>query len=109
MTQTPPAFPASEPTVSLADQLVATLRTVSPGPVISEIGQVVEVGDGIAVVRGMTHALANELLQFSSGATGIVLDLETDRLGVVLFGGSDKVSVGEAVRRTIGLVPEARP
>lgn len=100
MTQTPPAFPASEPTVSLADQLVATLQTVSPRPVVSEIGQVVEVGDGIAVVRGMSHALANELLQFSSGATGIVLDLETDRLGVVLFGGSDKVSVGEAVRRT---------
>ncbi|EEX08478.1 ATP synthase F1, alpha subunit [Ruegeria lacuscaerulensis ITI-1157] len=100
MTQTHPVFPVTEPTDSPVDQLVQALQAASPQPVISEIGQVVEVGDGIAVVAGMTHALANELLQFSSGATGIVLDLESDRLGVVLLGGADEISVGEAVRRT---------
>ena len=100
MTRTVQAFPDSEPAESPADQLLKALKAASPQPVVSEIGQVVEVGDGIAVVSGMTHALANELLHFTSGATGIVLDLETDRLGVVLFGGSDTISVGEAVHRT---------
>ncbi|WP_407696500.1 F0F1 ATP synthase subunit alpha [Steroidobacter denitrificans] len=69
-------------------------------PAISEIGRVVSVGDGIAIVAGLARALSDELLAFASGVRGIVFDLEPDRLGVVLLGPSEKLSVGEDVRRT---------
>lgn len=72
----------------------------SPAPMLSEIGKVTEVGDGIAIVTGLARALSDELLQFASGTQGIVLDLEPGRLGVVLLGTSDRVTVGEDVRRT---------
>ena len=67
---------------------------------ISEIGRVAEAGDGIAIVTGLARALAEELLEFVSGVRGIVFDLEPDRLGVVLLGPSEKITLGEDVRRT---------
>lgn len=80
--------------------LKALLATRSPGPQLSEIGMVAEVGDGIAIVAGLERALSDELLQFASGVQGIVLDLEPGRLGVVLLGPSDRVTVGESVMRS---------
>lgn len=80
--------------------LKALLDCPTPVPRLSEIGKVTEVGDGIAIVTGLARALSDELLQFSSGVQGIVFDLEPDRLGVVLLGASDRVTVGEDVRRT---------
>ncbi|PCJ76111.1 MAG: F0F1 ATP synthase subunit alpha [Rhodobacteraceae bacterium] len=76
------------------------LESEPPAPQLSEIGKVTEVGDGIAIVQGLARALSDELLQFASGVRGIVFDLEVDRLGVVLLGSTDKVTVGEDVRRT---------
>ncbi len=76
------------------------LATPAPAPVLSEVGKVIEVGDGVAVVSGLARALADELLVFASGVRGIVLDLEPDRLGVILLGPSELISPGEAVRRT---------
>ena len=76
------------------------LESAPPAPRLSEIGKVTEVGDGIAIVKGLARALSDELLQFASGVRGIVFDLEADRLGVVLLGPSDRVTVGEDVRRT---------
>ena len=76
------------------------LNAPSPAPRISEIGVVAEVGDGIAIVAGLEQALSDELLQFASGVQGIVLDLEPGRLGVVLLGSSDRVTIGESVIRT---------
>lgn len=76
------------------------LNTNAPALRLSEIGTVAEVGDGIAVVAGLEQALSDELLQFSSGVQGIVLDLEPGRLGVVLLGPTDRVTVGESVMRT---------
>ncbi|MCV2892099.1 F0F1 ATP synthase subunit alpha [Lentibacter sp. XHP0401] len=80
--------------------LKALLDSPSPAPRLSEIGKVTEVGDGIAIVTGLARALSDELLQFASGVRGIVLDLEPDRLGVALLGASERVAVGEDVRRT---------
>jgi F-type H+-transporting ATPase subunit alpha len=80
--------------------LKALLEGPSPAPVLTEIGQVSEVGDGIAIVTGLAHALSDELLEFASGVRGIVFDLEADRLGVALLGASDRIAVGEGVRRT---------
>lgn len=80
--------------------LDALLNSEAPAPRLSEIGKVTEVGDGIAIVTGLARALSDELLQFASGVRGIVFDLEPDRLGVILLGASDRVTVGEDVRRT---------
>ncbi|MFZ1470548.1 MAG: F0F1 ATP synthase subunit alpha, partial [Paracoccaceae bacterium] len=71
-----------------------------PGPTLSEIGTVAEIADGIAIVVGLERALSEELLQFASGVQGLVLDLEPGRLGVVLLGPSDGVTVGESVTRS---------
>lgn len=78
----------------------ALLASPSPSPRISEVGQVAEIADGIAVVTGLERALSDELLSFASGVQGIVLDLEPGRLGVVLLGPGDRVTVGESVTRS---------
>ena len=84
-------------TQDLVDALIAT---PPPAPEVSEVGRVAEVGDGIAIVTGLARALADELLDFTSGVQGIVFDLEPGRLGVVLLGPSERVTMGEDVRRT---------
>lgn len=78
----------------------ALLATPAPAPVLTEVGKVTEVGDGVAVVTGLARALADELLVFASGVHGIVLDLEPGRLGVILLGPSELITLGEDVRRT---------
>ncbi|SFO18358.1 F-type H+-transporting ATPase subunit alpha [Roseovarius lutimaris] len=80
--------------------LQALLDSPAPGPRLSEIGQVAEVADGIAIVTGLERALSDELLRFENGVQGIVLDLEPGRLGVVLLGPSERVAVGTGVART---------
>ncbi len=82
------------------DLIRALLDTPPLAPRISEIGRVAEVGDGIAIVTGLARALADELLEFGSGVPGIVFDVEPDRLGVVLLGPCEDVSLGEDVYRT---------
>jgi F-type H+-transporting ATPase subunit alpha len=78
----------------------AIVSAPSPAPRLSEIGHVAEVADGIAIVSGLERALSEELLHFASGVQGIVLDLEPGRLGVVLLGSGDRVTVGESVTRS---------
>uniref|UniRef100_UPI004048144C F0F1 ATP synthase subunit alpha n=1 Tax=Yoonia sp. TaxID=2212373 RepID=UPI004048144C len=78
----------------------------SPAPALQviESGRVAEVADGIAVVTGLAQALSDEVLQFSSGVRGVVLDLEPNRLGVVVLGSTDLVTIGETVTRTQSVV-----
>ena len=78
----------------------ALLATPAPTPVVTEVGKVTEVGDGVVIVTGLARALADELLVFESGVRGIVLDLEPGRLGVILLGPSELITLGEDVRRT---------
>jgi len=78
----------------------ALLDNPPPAPEVSEVGRVAEVGDGIAIVTGLARALSDEMLDFASGVQGIVFDLEPGRLGVVLLGPSENVTMGEDVRRT---------
>ncbi len=82
------------------DLLQALLDAPSPEPQFSEIGQVAEIGDGIAIVTGLARALVDELVEFDGGLSGVVFDLEPDRLGVVLLGPSTSVVPGADVRRT---------
>ena len=65
-----------------------------------EIGTVLQVGDGIARIFGLSQVQANELVEFESGVMGIVLNLEQDNVGVVLLGSSEKVKEGFRVKRT---------
>jgi F-type H+-transporting ATPase subunit alpha len=78
----------------------ALLATPSPTPVLTETGVVTEIGHGVATVTGLARALADELVVFDSGVRGLVLDLAPDRLGVVLLGPAQSITLGEAVRRT---------
>ena len=65
-----------------------------------EIGTVLEVGDGIARVYGLSNAEYGELVSFENGLQGMVLNLEEDHVGVVLFGSSREIKEGETVKRT---------
>ena len=68
---------------------------------LEEVGTVLQVGDGIARVYGLTNARAGELVEFMpSGTKAIVLNLEEDNVGVVLMGPSDKIKEGDTVKRT---------
>ncbi len=67
---------------------------------LEEIGTVLQVGDGIARVYGLTKCQAGELVEFDNGVQAIVLNLEEDNVGVVLLGPSDGIKEGSTVRRT---------
>jgi F-type H+-transporting ATPase subunit alpha len=67
---------------------------------IAEVGTVIQASDGIARVYGLENAMAGELLEFPHGVTGMVLNLEEDNVGVVLFGEYEKIGEGDTVKRT---------
>ena len=67
---------------------------------LQEFGTVLQVGDGVARVYGLSKAQAGELLEFDDGTTGLVLNLEEDNVGVVLFGESENIKEGDTVKRT---------
>ncbi len=67
---------------------------------LDEVGTVLEVGDGIARVYGLTHAEYGELVTFENGMDGMVLNLEQDNVGVVLLGPSKEIKEGNTVKRT---------
>ncbi|MBK9733611.1 MAG: F0F1 ATP synthase subunit alpha [Saprospiraceae bacterium] len=67
---------------------------------LEEVGTVLQVGDGIARVYGLSKAQAGELVEFETGVQAIVLNLEEDNVGVVLLGASDGIKEGSTVRRT---------
>src|ERR671937_949644 len=67
---------------------------------LSEVGTVLQVGDGIARIHGLENCVALELLELEHGVTGIALNLEEDNVGAALFGDWEQVKEGEPVRRT---------
>ncbi|MGQ9819598.1 MAG: F0F1 ATP synthase subunit alpha [Candidatus Kapaibacteriales bacterium] len=67
---------------------------------IYEVGTVLQVGDGVARVYGLTKAMASELVEFPNNLFGMVLNLEEDNVGVILFGDDRYVKEGDLVRRT---------
>ncbi len=72
----------------------------TPKALAEEVGTVVSVGDGIAMVSGLDHAAYGEILIFSSGIRGMVQDLRKDRIGCILFGDEHDIEQGDIVRRT---------
>ncbi len=71
---------------------------------VSEVGQVLSVGDGIARIYGLDKVQANELVEFESGVKGMALNLEEDNVGVVIFGADEFIKEGDTVKRTDKIV-----
>jgi len=71
---------------------------------VSEVGQVLSVGDGIARVHGLDNVQAGEMVEFSSGIKGMALNLESDNVGVVIFGDDRSIKEGDVVKRTGAIV-----
>ncbi|MDZ7261326.1 MAG: F0F1 ATP synthase subunit alpha [candidate division KSB1 bacterium] len=67
---------------------------------VEEVGEVIQVGDGIARVYGLENVMANELVEFPGGVYGMALNLEEDNVGCILFGGSEHIKEGDLVKRT---------
>src|SRR6201997_5344561 len=71
---------------------------------VSEVGQVLSVGDGIARVYGLDNVQAGEMVEFENGVRGMALNLETDNVGVVIFGNDREIKEGQTVKRTEAIV-----
>ena len=71
---------------------------------VSEVGQVLSVGDGIARVYGLDQVQAGEMVEFPGGIRGMALNLETDNVGIVIFGNDREIKEGDVVKRTGSIV-----
>merc|ERR1719446_1349273 len=71
---------------------------------VQEVGRVLSVGDGIARIYGLKGVKAGEMVEFSSGLKGMALNLETDNVGVVVFGDDRAIVEGDSVKRTGAIV-----
>jgi F-type H+-transporting ATPase subunit alpha len=71
---------------------------------VAEVGQVLSIGDGIARIYGLDKVQAGEMVEFPNGARGLALNLESDNVGVVVFGDDTGISEGDTVKRTGAIV-----
>jgi F-type H+-transporting ATPase subunit alpha len=71
---------------------------------VSEVGRVLSVGDGIARVYGLDNVQAGEMVEFENGVRGMALNLETDNVGIVIFGNDREIKEGQTVKRTRAIV-----
>ena len=71
---------------------------------VSEVGQVLSVGDGIARIHGLDKVQAGEMVEFPGGIKGMALNLESDNVGVVIFGSDREIREGDTVKRTGAIV-----
>ena len=71
---------------------------------VTEVGQVLSVGDGIARVFGLDNVQAGEMVEFENGVRGMALNLESDNVGIVIFGSDRDIKEGQTVKRTRAIV-----
>jgi F-type H+-transporting ATPase subunit alpha len=71
---------------------------------VTEVGQVLSVGDGIARVYGLDNVQAGEMVEFENGVRGMALNLEIDNVGIVIFGADREIKEGQTVKRTRAIV-----
>ena len=87
-----------------ADEIAGLIKqriaTYEAGTNEAEVGTVIEVGDNIARIYGLDNAQASELVEFSNGVNGIILNLEEDSVGVAIMGSDVEIKEGDVVRRT---------
>jgi F-type H+-transporting ATPase subunit alpha len=86
------------------DEMVSTLKqqiaNFDAALAVEEVGTVVEVGDGIARIYGLTNVMAGEMIQFPTGVYGLALNLEEDNVGCAIMGRFDDLKEGDQVKRT---------
>ncbi len=85
---------------TIAEALRRNVESFQPGVEREEVGRVVEAGDGIARVKGLPHAMANELLEFPGGVLGLAFNLDVDEIGCIILGESEHIEEGDPVRQT---------
>ncbi|PZX15769.1 F-type H+-transporting ATPase subunit alpha [Palleronia aestuarii] len=91
---------ASEISAILKDQI----KNFGQEAEVAEVGRVLSVGDGIARVYGLDNVQAGEMVEFPGGIQGMALNLETDNVGVVIFGSDREIKEGDTVKRTNSIV-----
>jgi F-type H+-transporting ATPase subunit alpha len=84
----------------IADALRRNVESYTPSVDREEVGRVMEAGDGIARVKGLPRAMANELLEFPSGVLGLALNLDEDEIGCVVLGAFSEIEEGDLVKQT---------
>ena len=86
-----------------ADEIASAIRDeiarYQPEMDVADVGRVLEVGDGIAQIHGLDSAMAGEMLEFAGGQLGQVFNLEESSLGAVVYGASEEIKAGDAVRK----------
>jgi len=87
-------------TEDITAALKKNLEGFSSDLTATQVGRVLEVGDGIARVSGLPEAAVNEMLEFENGAVGLALNLDEDSIGAVLLGSTDGIEEGQPVRST---------
>ena len=81
-------------------KLRSSIESFTPNTKEQEVGFVLAVGDGIAKIQGIDHAMYGEIIEFESGAKGMVQDIKSDSIGCILFNKADTVAEGDRVNRT---------
>lgn len=89
-----------EDPASITASLTETVKETKLDVDLEEVGIIEKVGDGIAIVKGLKHAMAGELVELKGGVSGMVQNLLLDSVGVVLMGGETTVREGDILRRT---------
>ncbi len=87
----------------IADSLLDQIKSFDHQVASRSVGTVSYVGDGVALASGLAEVSANELVEFSSGVSGIVLDLQPNSVGIVVMGDYTTIEVGDEVRATGGI------
>ena len=88
----------------ISEILKSQIKNFGADAEVSDVGQVLSVGDGIARVHGLDSVQAGEMVQFESGVKGMALNLERDNVGVVIFGDDTGIKEGDNVKRTQEIV-----
>ena len=84
----------------ISEVLLEQLRNIEMQLHLEEVGQVLQVSDGVVRIHGLLNAEAGELLEFDNGVMAVVMNLEEDNVGAVLLGPTDKIKEGMCARRT---------
>ncbi len=84
----------------ISDILKREIQNFGTEAEVTEVGQVLSVGDGIARVYGLDNVQAGEMVEFESGVRGMALNLEADNVGIVIFGSDREIGEGQTVKRT---------
>ncbi len=84
----------------ISEVLLGQLRNISSELRLEEVGQVLQVSDGVVRIHGLLNAEAGELLEFDNGVKAVVMNLEEDNVGAVLLGPTDRIKEGMSAKRT---------